>query len=43
MYTLEGEHQSALREVRGSTDNSEASSSFKVPSESVENWETQLL
>jgi len=38
MYTLEGRHQSAPREVRGRTNNSEASSSFKVPSESAKNW-----
>jgi hypothetical protein len=37
MYIFEGRYQSAPREVRGRTNNSEASSSFKVPSERVKN------
>jgi hypothetical protein len=36
-YIFEGRHQSAPSEVRGRTNNSEASSSFKVPSKKVKN------
>jgi hypothetical protein len=43
MYTFEGRLHSAPREVRGRTNNSEASSSFKFPFKSLKNCETQLL